>query len=253
MHYPTLLLCTVLVLVSAMPTPGRTQTRVSTSNSAISSATIGSTTVNIATPAGYTDPSLRAPRIMQVMTKLTPPTNRLLKMYMQSSDVDTMMTGKQFDMEKYFLVQTALQAEWLEAQPSDFAKLKAELRALSASDNVKLMDNAQPGIDQGVKDIGKMVGDPEFAIKLNDSEALGIYRETPRSISMLNSSTVDGTVAGIVSSKRMAAGTTILLIKGKILYLYTFAPHRSEADLAWIRTTAESWETAVLRANGLTE
>ncbi len=240
-------------MATVMPTRASAQMQPTTSNSTISSATIGSTTVNVAAPPGYTDPSLRAPGVMQVMTKLTPPTNRLLKMYMQNADVDTMLAGKQFDMERYFMVQTAIQAEWLEAKPGDFAQMKEQLKALSASENVKLMENAQPGIDQGTRDIGKMVGDPGFAIKLNDTAALGVYSETARSISMLNSSTVEGTVGGKASSKRMAAGTTIALIKGKILYLYTFSPHRNDADLAWIRTTAAAWETAILRANGMAE
>lgn len=210
---------------------------------------IGAIAFSIPAPPGFVDPTAAAPQIVAAINNLVPPTNRMLRMFMLTSDLNNFLAGKPYVMERYFLLQTIKAAEVTSASREEFEHLKKMVKAQSSRELEVLLQNAQSIVDEGARKLGKKYDDRSFKVKMSELKARGVYRETENSISVLTTSYIEAINQGKVSSRPIVSGTTFSLIKGKVLFSYSYSAYRSEADIQWVRDVSGQWEQAITQAN----
>jgi hypothetical protein len=82
-----------------------------------------------------------------------------------------------------------------------------------------------------------------------DTIPLGIFDETNNSISSLVIVQQVGEVDGKKEVYITAVAPNILVIKGKMIYLYVFNEYHSEVDSEWVKSISKEWITAVIESN----
>lgn len=66
---------------------------------------------------------------------------------------------------------------------------------------------------------------------------------------MTGTGAVTGSTNGNVDSKSVLYAMTVLLVKGKMLFLYTYSTNSTPADMQWAKQTTLKWAGDIQRAN----
>ena len=97
--------------------------------------------------------------------------------------------------------------------------------------------------------ISDMAKGLDFELKLEPFDYLGVIRETDSSLSMALMMKMQIDVEGQRTEVVMAGGMNILMVRGKLLYLYLYSAYDSEADLEWVRAASVEWVDRIIKTN----
>jgi len=205
---------------------------------------IGPTEVVLPVPSGFSDPGDKVPKLRQFFEKLTPPTNRLLALFVSDADLRTLASGKESPMRRYFMVQTYRAAERDTLTVKGFAEVKDTLRAQYKT----MLKSAKPQIDSLIadasRDLAKQAGRPDMTLKVGEMLPLEIFSETQDSISLSALSKVRFETASVTREIPLVMAMTTLTLRGKIAYFYVYSVYDSAADIEWTRQQTRSWLAA---------
>lgn len=174
-------------------------------------APIGLKLLKLPLPAGFADAMRDLPQMRAIGERVTPPSNRLLALFMSQEDHQRAKGGQAPAMQRYFMVQTLRQAESASVSPAEFAEVRTMLRQQYKS----LVQQAGNQVQ------GLLASATRFVV-----QSEGRSDEVPTSMAI-----------------------TTAVLKGKLLYFYAYAVYRDAQDLDWLRGVTRDWLTLASAGN----
>lgn len=202
---------------------------------------IGGVDVSLPAPDGFAAPDEATGRVRTLGESMTPPTNRLLEIFVSNDDLTAFGTGKRPSMQRYFLVQTLRQTEAQNLKIADFATVRNLLRGQAQEfakrvtpDIQKFFDNASPGI-------GNQLGVSGLSIKVGEIAIQDVFDERQNSISLLALTKYAVQAGNKKLDVPVVMAMTTMLLHGKIVYFYAYSGLKSVADADWVRAQTRAW------------
>ncbi len=210
---------------------------------------VGGVMIKVAAPEGFHDPAASAPEITELALKMVPPVNRLLAAYVSPSDITNVAMNKAPEMTRYFSAQVPKPFEQNGLSQAEFALAVQQL----ADQNEKLLQQIKPAtqkkLDELAGTLGDAAEDKTFSVKMGEILPLGIFHRSADTITIGSLSQFSTVIQGKPASYMVATAYSVLHVKGKVLFQYTFTQYRSKDDIEWAKQTALAWAEATKRLN----
>jgi len=203
---------------------------------------VGEATVLISYPRGFTlvDSSHDLQRIAE---ESIPPSNRLVAYFARRSDLRARSQGKLASFNRYFLVQTLRKIEDQSFSAADFARL----RGIAKNQQSEALAKLEPRLAELSHDLEKHRSADAGTLprlQVGDIVPLGIYQDSESCVSFgamsRAQSADDRTVLNV---------TSIVTVKGKVLFLYTYASVAGRKDVEWAKHASATWSNDVVALN----
>lgn len=209
-------------------------------------ATVGDAKIMLVAPKGdFAQVTAEVPELARLGKEFTPPSNRLLAHFVRTSDLQPKTAGRNVVFTRYFLVQTSLKGESIAVDPGQFGRAKKIFHAQQA----EMLTKLDPPVAALAPRIDKLKAAELAGLKPGDFLPAGIYQDTERALSFGTLSRLQYTEGSYKAESLMLTVTTILLIKQKAIFLYTYARFNGPADLAWAKSTSLAWSNEILALN----
>ncbi len=209
---------------------------------------VGEVSLFIPAPDGFRNPSPSAPHLRQSAELTTPPGNRFLVNFVQEDDLRETLNGKVVRFNRYFLAQTLRGAENQSVSEQEFEKLRMTLWQRDAEHMKALGPRINQLMEQASKELSRKSGS-SIELEIGDVVPLGVASET-ESIMMLGYlSRISLSQAGTEESLALVNIRGAVLVKAKVLFLYTYSIFRGPEDIEWAKQAARGWADQVLLAN----
>lgn len=212
-------------------------------------ANVGLTLLKLPQPDGFVEPSRSVPAFRQLGERMTPPTNRLLAIFVSKADETAARTGVPPSMQRYFMVQTFRQSEQGSVTLTEFEPVKAMLR----QQYQQMLDQSgalvQGQLDKAAREMGRDAGVDNLKMKVGEMKGLEIIDERELSISLLALTKYAVQVGERSEEIPMAMTITTGITKGKVVYFYAYARYSGADDLQWLRTVTRQWVQQAAEAN----
>jgi hypothetical protein len=212
-------------------------------------APIGLKLLDLPLPAGFADATRDLPQMRTIGERMTPPSNRLLAVYMSQEDHQRAKGGQAPAMQRYFMVQTLRQAESATVSPAEFAELKSVLRQQYKGLVEQAGKQVQGLLDSAAREIGRDGGVESLSLKAGEMKGLEVFEERSNSISLLAATRFVVQAEGRSQEVPMSMAITTAVLKGKLLYFYAYAVYRDVQDLDWLRSVTRDWLTLADASN----
>jgi hypothetical protein len=171
---------------------------------------------------------------------LAPNTNRLVAAFLRPDDLKSRIAGSA-DLSQYALVEVPRRAEFATVTPELFKQVSAGMaQQFGAAVELSLKDE-QDEINRKLKSLNGTAS----TISLEKPLMLGTFFSKPDACSF-------GMILQMASNgnqKKLATAVTVMRVQERVLFLYTYAEYLNEDSVNRLRTTAEQWADAVLKAN----
>jgi len=209
---------------------------------------IGEVSLFIPAPDGFRNPSPSAPQLRRSAELTTPPGNRFLVNFVQENDLRETLSGNVVRFNRYFLVQTLREAENQSVSEQEFDNFRMALWQRDAEHLKSLGPRINQLAEQTSKELSRKSGS-SIKLEVGDVVPLGITSET-ESMSILGYlSRLSLRQAGIEESLTLVNMSAVVLVKEKVLFLYTYSIFRGLEDIEWAKQAARRWADQVLLAN----
>lgn len=212
-------------------------------------ANVGLTLLKLPLPEGYVEPTRSVPQFRQLGERMTPPTNRLLAIFVSKADEAAARTGVPPSMQRYFMVQTFRQSEQGSITLTEFEPVKAMLR----QQYQQMLDQSgalvQGQLDKAAREMGRDAGIDNLTMKVGEMKGLEVIDERELSISLLALTKYAVQAGERTEEIPMAMTITTGITKGKVVYFYAYARYSGAADLQWLRTVTRQWVQQAAEAN----
>jgi hypothetical protein len=205
-------------------------------------APIGRVLVQLPVPAGFVEPSRTVPPLRSLGERMTPPSNRLLALFIADSDERDAREGRNLGMVRYYMAQTLRQTEGEALGREDFSQIKTLLRQQYQQLLSSVAGASQGHLDNAMKQIGRDAGQDLPSLKLGELRGLEVFDEREGSISLLAMTKLATQHAGgPVTELALAMSITTARVKDRLVYFYAYSQYREAADLDWLRSTTREW------------
>ncbi len=213
-------------------------------------APIGRALVALPVPPGFVEPSRSLPPMRTLGERMTPPSNRLLALFIAESDERDAREGRNPGMLRYYMAQTLRQTEEQALSGAEFGEVKTMLRQQYQQLLSNVTGAAQGHLDNAMRQIGRDAGQELPALKLGELRGLEVFDERDFSISLLAMTQLAVQQAGgQVVEMPLAMSITTARVKDKLVYFYAYSQYRDKADLDWLRATTREWLPRLAAAN----
>lgn len=211
---------------------------------------IGRALVELPVPPGYVEPSRSVPPMRTLGERMTPPSNRMLALFIAENDERDAREGRQPSMARYYMAQTLRQTEEQSLSADDFSTVKSMLRQQYQQLLSSVTGAAQGHLDKAMQEIGRDAGREAPTMKIGELRGLEVLDERDASISLLAMTKLAVQQAGgAVVEVPLAMSITTARVKDKLLYFYAYSQYRDAADLDWLRSTTRDWLPRLAAAN----
>jgi len=177
----------------------------------------------------------------QGMEILVPQNNRLLCAFVTKGDLEGLGGDDGLPViAKYALVEVDRKAEAEDYEASDFSEL-ADAVKKTFGDISPVLRDAEEEFNSRIRSLNL----DELPVSIDRPTQLGCLfsKQDAYGYGMLATY-----LSGGARNKR-GIGCTLLHVKKRVLFLYIYAKYENENTVRWLRTTAEEWADAILRAN----
>jgi hypothetical protein len=211
---------------------------------------VGGVSIHVTVPGGFVNAEDVSAELQRTAETMTLRGNRTLLFMVRQADVERfrkLETGASF--QEYLSVQYPLHREGQLVSLSYFAALKQYLKDQAKNVFAAARPEVQKQLDQAGEELGSRLRVPDLRMKQGESVPLGPFDERTNSISMVVLSAFDFTANGQTEQVAMAMTMTVAIVKGKMIYLYAYAPFDDGAGLPKIRQMTTAWVNEFLEAN----
>lgn len=212
-------------------------------------STVAGTGVTLPVPVGFTEPSNEVPILRSRAEQITPPQMRLLATYVDDSDLLAVQQGTTPNFKRYFLISVLRSKEADVLDVKAFRKVKSEVTGLDQTAVDHARDGVQRHLDSVARRVGTESGVSALSLKVGESRLLGVFDETATSISMLAVSRVSASNGTRELNTTVSQATSLVLLKGKVVFLAAYARIDNDDDYLWLREQSESWIRSALQSN----
>lgn len=213
--------------------------------------TIGGAAIQLPAPAGFANPAVAAPALGEALASFVAPSNQQLASFVTPRDVQAVQQGQQPRLERYFGAQTLRQLAGSALTRNDFTAMRKVLR----EQNAEVLRRAGPDADRQLEAVLQALqqGAPSQAaasLERHGTLAVDIYRDSEEAFGLMLLMNFEVEEAGGKPRRRLVLGGLVTtVVRGKLLYLYTYSDFRTTRDLHWVRKHSLAWLKAVHAAN----
>ena len=213
---------------------------------------IDSEIISVPAYAGFVEISKISPDTMAMFKDMLPPTNNLHAVFVTASDAGKLLKSQSPELKRYLIVQTAKSLESVALGARHFAELRTKIREEYES----LFDQNKSKIDELAKNASQKLSNrisDKFEMKVGEMLPMSINSETAYHIS-LSSLNKFSTSTADENTEFISAGTmSMVLLKGRVVYLNVFSTYNNLEDLKWTQSVAEKWTESTVRSNQNTQ
>ena len=230
----------------AAPIPATAQTD-STPSVALQ---IGTQTVHIPIPAGFTETSHRSPDLWATALAFSAGDARIIAHFVTDKDFAEYKKGKAALFNEYMLVQTPHRAESLKVTQAQFDKLRSGTVALQAN----LAQRLEPRLAAEFDRVSKAVSSNQAAaiqVRVGEIVPVSVDQNDSRQLifTLLLLSQTNVTESHASTSQTVVASTAYCFVAGKIVILNYYRSFRTPKDLQASRSFTTTWASSVLSSN----
>jgi hypothetical protein len=213
---------------------------------AATTITVGATEIEIPNPPGFSAITPQMAALYEVQKHFVAPTNVQFLGFIPEKDVLVALKDEISELERRFTVQTA---KALVNQPITRANFD-EFKNFIKTQNDEILKKVEAAAGKLVGKINEDITrqyDIDLALSFSQMIPLPVHAETERWMAYsafvkYNTNDEAGNPVPFV----VATTLTFVHIKGKVLFLYSYA---QESGLDWSRSTSKQWAEAVVKAN----
>lgn len=212
-------------------------------------ASVGLKLLKLPVPAGAVEPSRSVPPLRQMAERMTPPSNRLLALFVEQADETVARAGQPPSMARYYMVQSLRQTEAGSVGVGEFREVRQMLRQQYQQILVQAAPQVQGHLDSAAQAMGRDSGVEGLQLKVGEMKGLDVFDEREHSISLLALTQVEVQAGDRVERAPMAMSITTGILQGKVVYFYAYARYTGPADLEWLRQVTRDWVQRAAQAN----
>jgi hypothetical protein len=207
---------------------------------------IGAVSLAVPNPNGFGPITQQMAMLYDLEKQFVASMNEEFLAFIPEQNVSAALKGNIPDMSRRFTVQTAKSLIEVSVSTSDFVKLKNTIK----SQNDELMKKVEEQLSGVMRQLNEGITnkyDVDLALSVSQMVPMPVHEETDRTLaySMLvkyDMKDEKGNPAPFVA----AVTTTLVHVKGKVLFLYSYA---EESGLEWSKETSRQWVKAIVEAN----
>jgi hypothetical protein len=207
---------------------------------------VGGVSLAIPSPNGFSPVTPRMASLYELQKQFVPPTNEEFASFIPERDVPAVLKDNIPAMPRRFTVQTAKRLIGASVSTADFAQMKNIIK--SQNDELKKKVEAQlPGLMKQMNDGITKKYDIDRAFSISQVVPMPAHEETGRTFAfsalvkydMKNDHGIPRSFVGVFT-------TTLVHVKSKVLFLYSYA---EKSGLEWSRGASRQWANAVVAGN----
>jgi hypothetical protein len=216
----------------------------------MSTVNVGDTSIALPAPEGFFRYDGRSKKVDQMQQGSLTAGNRLLASFGSEDDLAQTLADTYPKLERNFNAQSVKKLEEVSIFPDRFNDLKSAIRTQMDSVRQKLGDKIAEIENNMSLNLSK-----EFQtgtdFKLGDMILLGVFDETPNSISFsmltkyrLTAAKLEESIEGVST-----VAATALNLHNRVIYLYCTSICKDKRDIDWARNNVKKWRDNILAAN----
>src|SRR6185503_1198552 len=191
-------------------------------------------------PKGFMRVTASHARVMQRAQLATFPTNRLVAVFALEKQLEGITLGYESSLDRYHLVQVSQQRESRTASPADFDRVRSVIR--NQMDEV--FRKVEPRVAEITRRLERQLSEDArepVTIRSGESVPIRIFNESPVSFAFGTLSRMEYREGSTVDDYVLASIASAVLVRGKMLYVYTYATVRTEGDTEWAKRASVAW------------
>lgn len=208
--------------------------------------TFGTRMIDVPAPQGFKAVGKTMPKFIEISEGYLPASNRLVEAYLLPDDEQTMLSGGNVDIRRYFQLQTLRALDGRPLSNDEFrevtATIEKQLGSLIAAANEQADALSKAGNAAAEKSAGI---NPELSI--DGMQFVGTFRREPWGLFFTTRArlTVDGEVTITTGS------AAVSLINHQVMYLYAYTYDDEDGPFgrSWTERAVSEWADAVHAAN----
>jgi hypothetical protein len=209
---------------------------------------VGGEAVYIPAPTGFHEVSQLSPETRKFAEMVTPPKNRLLAVFVSEGDLGQIMKGEDPVLDRYILMQCYRQLENSRITGAEFSKLAGQVR----QEQYTLLEKDKATRDSRIAQMSKTIS-KEYGIALNlkigETAPLGVFMEKTGAIGFAYLAKCQASAEGQQLDHLVAGATSIMRVKGNLMYSHVYSKYATAQDLDWVRTTTSVLADQIQAAN----
>ncbi|MCP4392990.1 MAG: hypothetical protein GY804_01785 [Alphaproteobacteria bacterium] len=209
---------------------------------------IGGTKIDVQALDGFYEISSISPKALKLFDTLTPPTNRLLAVFVSEKDLNKIKNDENLNLKRYMILQVYKTSENKYISENEFTPFKTLIK----NQHENLLKYSKDKIKSLLKDASKKLSnDYDIPLKINIGEQvpLSIFLEHPSAIGFTTLSKYQTAVKGNKIDTTVAYSTLFVKVKNKLIYAYVYSDYETQEDIDWVNSQSKSWVESIIASN----
>lgn len=197
-------------------------------------ATVGEERVVLSAPSGFVEPRRTEPELARLAEGFVAPAMELLALFVPPKDVESFARDQRFSPARYVMVQVVRQSVGSSLSAAEFAAANSAGSAPLDTRRLQRLLGAGPALSQWLE---ASAAAPSSVTEVQGARVRseGILDQTDRSISM---GAIAEMRAGAEAASSRVVVTSLVLVKGRVLIVYTYGAYDKPDDVAATHETA---------------
>jgi hypothetical protein len=210
---------------------------------------LGDQAVRIPAPEGFEEAASQFETLKKLMSTTESPLNDMLAVHLPHADCERLRAGGFGPFNFYTKVSVFKESRNETVSSEQFAKLVAFVRKNSPElfdINSSAMKTVVKRMDQGLSEASKK----EIQVDVSQPVNLGQFDSRPEVYSfMLAMNLTTQTDKGSGNLLPLLAGVSLVRVKQRLIYVYTYRKYVSAVDAGALRDFTKQWVSQILAAN----
>ncbi len=204
--------------------------------------------INLPHYGNFDEVTGRSAEFDTLMEQFVPATNRLLAVYIDKDDLNTIAKNPEAGFSKYIMVQT-LKEGTVFSEPDSFAEMKEafvkEMEALAPSEMPEVGN-----MMNSISDYVQKNYNANMSVKVGESRNLGKIVDTEDRIGFLTLTNYGVATAEGTKDYPVAGISIVQNVRGRLLFIYAYlSDYKNEQEIDWITKTGIAFADELARAN----
>lgn len=204
--------------------------------------------IKIQAPVGFYEISSLSPETRRIVETLTPPTNRLLAVFVSEEDLGRILKGESPVLNRTVLLQVNRELENIKFTNELFLQL---VNLIKKQQNT-LLSETKSKVNSVLDNAGKTFSkkfDVQLKIEVGEQVPLGIFNDKPKVLAFASLSKYEIKVEDEKVDLVRVIGSSLILLKGRMFYAYINSDYKTKNDVNWIKSKSKKWADSLLRSN----
>lgn len=180
------------------------------------------------------------PDYRAVLEPLAPANNRLVAAFVLPAVLPALRTGTFPPLREYALIEVPRRAEFADVTPEIFQQIVDVVSKQFAGNLAGIVQEQQAAVNQELKALGNT-----NSVTLQNPIPLGSFfsKGNASGFGMIMP------VADKGSTVKMLMAMSVIRAHKRVIFAYLYTEYGGDSSVTWLRTVAEQWTDAIIKAN----